>query len=91
MHSTRLLRSKPVMAACDRALKDLVSFLAPRIVVGVGAFAESRARIALSDLNVIVGRVTHPSPANPKANRGWDRLVMQELEGLGISLPTLKD
>jgi len=82
---------KPVMAACDRALKDLVSFLAPRIVVGVGAFAESRARIALSDLNVIVGRVTHPSPANPKANRGWDRLVMQELEGLGISLPTLKD
>jgi single-strand selective monofunctional uracil DNA glycosylase len=74
----------PLFAACDRALGELVDILAPRYVVGVGAFAEKRARAALSGRRVVVGRITHPSPANPKANRGWEALAAGELAALGI-------
>ena len=77
---------KPLFVACDRALRKTVEWMGPRYVVGVGHFAEERAGKALSGLNITVGRITHPSPANPKANRGWEDLVMQELAALGIRL-----
>ncbi|MHB8765895.1 MAG: uracil-DNA glycosylase family protein [Deferrisomatales bacterium] len=77
---------EPLFAACDRALRAAVELLGPRMVVGVGAFAEGRAREALADLGVRVGRISHPSPANPAANRGWEALVEAELEGLGVRL-----
>ena len=77
---------EPLLAACDLALRRTVALLQPRIVVGVGRFAEQRARAALEDLDVEVGRITHPSPANPAANRGWESLVTRELQNLGIDL-----
>jgi single-strand selective monofunctional uracil DNA glycosylase len=61
-----------------------MEFLQPSLVVGVGRFAESRARAALAGLDLRVGRVTHPSPANPAANRGWSELVSAELRELGL-------
>jgi single-strand selective monofunctional uracil DNA glycosylase len=73
-----------VVAVCDRALRLTVVWLAPRYVVGVGQFAEDRVRTALAGLQVTVGGITHPSPANPKANRGWEALVEEELSSLGI-------
>ena len=75
-----------LLAACDKALKRTIEYLKPRFVIGVGKFAQDRARIAISDPNMIVGGITHPSPANPKANRGWDALVQQEFKDLGIKL-----
>jgi single-strand selective monofunctional uracil DNA glycosylase len=77
---------QPVTAACDRALRRTVDVLRPRLVVGVGRFAERRARVALEGSEARVGRITHPSPANPAANRGWDELVRAELGGLGVVL-----
>ena len=73
-----------VYQVCDRALREAVAALAPRQLVGVGAFAEQRARAAAADLDVPVGCILHPSPANPRANAGWDRIVLQQLESLGI-------
>ena len=73
--------------ACDRALAEAVRVLQPQYVVGVGNFAESRIKIACQDLDVCIGRITHPSPANPKANRGWAALIEQELRELGIRIP----
>lgn len=78
---------EPLFAACDRALRDTVRILAPRLVVGIGRFAEGRARTALRDVEVSVGRVSHPSPANPAANAGWEALMRTELAGLGVRLP----
>lgn len=75
---------EPLFATCDRALRDTVALLGPRIVVGIGAFAEGRAREALAGTGVRVGRISHPSPASPRANRGWADLVDAELEALGI-------
>lgn len=76
----------PLLDACDRALLRTVRYLTPRYVLGVGKFAENRARIALADLEVTVGGITHPSPANPRANRGWQARVTEELATLGIKL-----
>jgi single-strand selective monofunctional uracil DNA glycosylase len=77
---------KPLLAACDRALARTAAVLAPRCVVGIGNFAAERARAALGDGGIKVGSVTHPSPANPKANRGWEKLVNRELAEIGIRL-----
>jgi single-strand selective monofunctional uracil DNA glycosylase len=77
---------EPLFEACDRALRRTIEWLKPRYVVGVGNFAKERALKALSGFDVIIGSVTHPSPANPKANKGWDPLATQALKDLGIKL-----
>lgn len=77
---------KPLLAACDCALRETVEWMKPRYVVGVGEFAARRAAAALTGLDVTVGRITHPSPANPKANQGWEALVEKEFAALGIRL-----
>jgi single-strand selective monofunctional uracil DNA glycosylase len=71
-------------AACDEALRRVVTFLQPRLVIGVGAFAEARARAALEDWDVTVARIIHPSPASPLANRGWAARVDADLIRLGL-------
>ena len=53
--------SAPAIARCARPS----CVLRPRVVVGVGHFAESRARKALAGLDVAIGRIPHPSPASP--------------------------
>ena len=69
---------------CDTHLRALVAALEPEWVIGVGAFAESRALEALRDTGVRVGRILHPSPASPAANRGWAEQATRQLEELGI-------
>lgn len=76
----------PLFRLCDEALRQLVQELEPRYVIGVGRFAEARAREALAGLVVEVGRIHHPSPANPNANRGWCEAAQRALEQLGIRL-----
>jgi single-strand selective monofunctional uracil DNA glycosylase len=70
---------------CDRALRAQTEYYRPRWVVGVGAFAEGRARSALGGLDLGLGRVLHPSPASPIANRGWAAQAERDLERLGIA------
>jgi single-strand selective monofunctional uracil DNA glycosylase len=72
--------------ACDEALRAVVRLLQPQIVVGVGGFAERRARAALAGEDVRIGTMLHPSPASPLANRGWAPAVERQLESLGIQL-----
>jgi len=79
---------EPLFSVCDRALRRIVETLDPRFVVGVGAFATDRANRALgAGADRTIGTVLHPSPASPKANRGWAELADQELRALGIPLP----
>lgn len=56
---------------CDDHLRALVVALQAEWVIGVGGFAQGRARKALAGHPVEVGRILHPSPASPAANRGW--------------------
>jgi single-strand selective monofunctional uracil DNA glycosylase len=70
---------------CDRLLQQVVAALEPGIVIGVGAFAEAAARRALGD-RLAIGRIPHPSPASPAANRGWEALADASLSRLGVEL-----
>ena len=74
---------EPLFAACDGALRDIVALLEPKFVIGVGAFARDRAQHALPHFLGTIGTVLHPSPASPKANRGWAAIAEQELRDLG--------
>jgi single-strand selective monofunctional uracil DNA glycosylase len=74
---------EPLMRHCDAALKNLVEILDPSMVVGVGVWAESCAKRVVGDL-VPVGRVLHPSPASPAANRGWEEAAERQLSALGL-------
>ncbi len=77
---------RAVEAACDPALAAAVERLAPELVIGVGRFAEQQARRALDGTAVPVGRILHPSPASPAANRGWSEQAALDLATLGVSL-----
>jgi single-strand selective monofunctional uracil DNA glycosylase len=77
---------RALTAACDEALLAIVRLLRPRLVVGVGGFAERRARAALAGEGVAIGTILHPSPASPLANRGWAETIERQLRDLGVSL-----
>jgi single-strand selective monofunctional uracil DNA glycosylase len=75
-----------LLLACDRALREAIDVLRPERVVGVGAWATKRARAALQDKPRAIGTVLHPSPASPKANRGWAAQAENDLLALGVKL-----
>ncbi len=75
-----------LFAICDPALARAVRCLRPRLVLGVGGFAATRAAAALADSDRTVGQVLHPSPANPQANRDWAGRFAATLRELGVSL-----
>jgi len=85
-NAIRITERKPLLDICDRALQQTVAAMSPRFVVGVGEFAAARARTALEETDVVVGRINHPSPANPRANQGWEALVEKEMAAMGIRL-----
>ncbi len=75
---------EPMYAACDRALRRTVESLQPRFVIGVGKFAEKKARQVVGDLDVVIASVPHPSPASPLANKGWAPLMTKALTEAGV-------
>lgn len=76
----------PLFALCDDALRQIVAELQPNFVIGVGAFAEQRARAALASTAVTVGTILHPSPASPAANRDWQGCMEKQLAALQITV-----
>jgi single-strand selective monofunctional uracil DNA glycosylase len=76
-----------LQAACDRALARMVEILRPRYVLGVGRYAERRVAQILAGSTVIPGGVPHPSPASPRANRGWSAQMECALRAIGIQIP----
>ena len=69
---------------CDLHLQELVKALQPEWIIGVGAFAENRAKVALGQFDLKIGRILHPSPASPAANRGWGEQAARQLEALEV-------
>ncbi|MEM9020473.1 MAG: single-stranded DNA-binding protein [Planctomycetota bacterium] len=75
---------EPLEAACDEHLRSLAGAWRPEWVVGVGAFAEKCAQRALDGFDLQFGRILHPSPASPAANRGWALQAENQMHGLGL-------
>jgi single-strand selective monofunctional uracil DNA glycosylase len=73
----------PLFAVCDQALAEVAEILQPQLVVGIGRFAEYRAREALGS-DVTLGCILHPSPASPAGNRDWAGQVDAQLRVLGF-------
>lgn len=77
---------EPLSEACNRALRESIEALEPHRVVGVGAFAEKCVKSVCGDMDLPIGCVLHPSPASPRANRGWAKQAEEDLRSLGIDL-----
>uniref|UniRef100_A0A493TU57 Single-strand-selective monofunctional uracil-DNA glycosylase 1 n=1 Tax=Anas platyrhynchos platyrhynchos TaxID=8840 RepID=A0A493TU57_ANAPP len=76
----------PLLALCDRALVRVVELLGVGLVIGVGGYAQQRARKALgaAGLPVRVESIPHPSPRSARANRGWEEEAKAKLGELGV-------
>ncbi|MBK1858685.1 uracil-DNA glycosylase family protein [Cerasicoccus arenae] len=71
-------------AACDAHLRAALDALQPAWLVGVGGFAEQKLKDLNWDQPHQVGKVLHPSPASPAANRGWAEAATKQLLAQGI-------
>lgn len=71
-------------AACDGHLRRVVEILKPEWLIGVGDFAQQRGIALFAGSNLKVGKILHPSPASPAANRGWAAQAERELQALGV-------
>ena len=69
---------------CDHYLRKAVEMLQSTWVVGIGKFATERLEAALSNYDLNIHRIPHPSPANPHANRNWSELTLETLREAGI-------
>jgi single-strand selective monofunctional uracil DNA glycosylase len=70
--------------ACDEHLREAVRVLEPEWIVGVGDFAMKRAGEIFTGGSIKIGRILHPSPASPAANRDWPGTATHQLQELGI-------
>ncbi len=83
----RVGERRPLLELCDAALVVTMGVLEPRAIMGMGKFATERARVVGRVLGVPVVSVPHPSPANPKANRGWAELMDRAVATMGDQAP----
>ena len=76
----------PVEEACQAHLRSVIEELQPQYLIGVGAYAEGKLKTAAAtlDYEATLGRILHPSPASPAANRGWAEAATKQLEESGI-------
>jgi single-strand selective monofunctional uracil DNA glycosylase len=73
-----------LFAACDEHLRTVVAAIQPEWLIGIGEFARQRAQESLAPGGPKLGRVLHPSPASPAANRDWPGLATRQLQELGV-------
>jgi single-strand selective monofunctional uracil DNA glycosylase len=71
-------------AACDQHLRRVVEVLQPEWLIGIGDFAERRATLLFADSTLRLGKILHPSPASPAANRDWARKATNQLKDLEV-------
>ena len=70
---------------CDEALAAVAAHLRPTVIVGIGRFAADRVRPVAERCGARSGSAPHPSPASPRANRGWSTIFEAALRELGIA------
>ncbi|XP_054510120.2 single-strand selective monofunctional uracil DNA glycosylase isoform X2 [Agelaius phoeniceus] len=82
----RAAERERLLGPCGAALAAAVRALGVRLVVALGRVAELRARRALRDAGIAVpvAWIPHPSPRNPRANRGWEGEARERLRELGV-------
>ncbi len=80
-----LAEKEMLFAICDEHLRQMLTILQPEWLIGIGVFAKHRAEAVSANLNIRVGKILHPAPANPAANRhDWGQTAARELVALGV-------
>ncbi|MBN2049902.1 MAG: single-stranded DNA-binding protein [Spirochaetales bacterium] len=69
--------------ACNTHLTAVVETLQPQSLIGVGTYAEKKLK-ALFGGSLEVLSILHPSPASPRANRGWEEEATKQLIESGV-------
>jgi single-strand selective monofunctional uracil DNA glycosylase len=72
---------------CDEHLAAAIRILDPEWLIGIGRFTEERLKAVSTELpggERKVGRILHPSPASPAANRDWAGRTKEQLVSLGV-------
>lgn len=75
---------KALEDACDSYLKDVVSLVKPKALIGVGKYAEGKFLCLFSNEDYIISSIIHPSPGNPQANNGWAEKTRDKMKELGL-------
>ncbi|PYI79882.1 MAG: single-stranded DNA-binding protein [Verrucomicrobia bacterium] len=70
--------------ACDEHLRRVTESLQPDWLIGIGDFAEKRARRVFPDSRWKIGKILHPSPASPLANKDWAKCATEQLQVLRV-------
>ena len=75
-----------VDVACQKHLRRVIEVLTPEFLIGVGGYAESQLVAAKEALGLVAatGKILHPSPASPAANRGWAEVAERQLREMGV-------
>lgn len=76
--------STPLNQICDHYLKKMVNTLEPKVIVGIGAYTQKKAKSLFKECDIKIGTILHPSPASPLANRGWAKVARKQLLELNI-------
>lgn len=80
--------SMPVEAACRWYLAQMIQEMQPEYLIGVGAFAEKQFKDTIHEhlpaYSGKIGKILHPSPASPVANRGWAEAASKQLVEMGV-------
>jgi single-strand selective monofunctional uracil DNA glycosylase len=77
---------EPLFELCDDGLRQMIEYVKPKRLIGIGAFATKRLEQAMRVGAPPIGTVLHPSPASPLANRGWAEQAEAQLRKLGIQI-----
>ncbi len=75
---------KDLYVICNWALEEIIKEIDPKLLVGIGKFAEDRLKNTKEGKEREVSRILHPSPASPAANRGWREQIEKQLDDLNV-------
>ena len=79
---------EPVEKACRKHLAAVIAAQEPEWLLGVGAYAEKKLIETVKEYfpnqEFRTGKILHPSPASPIANRGWEPQAEKQLLEMGV-------
>jgi single-strand selective monofunctional uracil DNA glycosylase len=73
-----------LFAVCDEHLRAVARALKAEWLIGIGDFAAKRAAEVFAQSELKLGKILHPSPASPAANRDWQGQATRQLQELGV-------
>ncbi|KAL7643956.1 UNVERIFIED_CONTAM: hypothetical protein RMT77_005968 [Armadillidium vulgare] len=78
---------KSLEEICDKYLIQVIELLKVEFLVCIGNYVSQRSQKALERSGVIgvqVSTLMHPSPINPKANKGWKQIAIKQLQEANV-------